>query len=115
MAPHENDKTRMLDLALLLAENVRTLVLVPLAAGLVAFGISFVWPPTYTATARMLPPSQQQGVSAVIAAQLAPLAGLVGGAAGLKNPGDQYVALLKSRTVYDAIIERFKLRELYDE
>jgi uncharacterized protein involved in exopolysaccharide biosynthesis len=49
-----------------------------------------------------------------LAAQLGSLAGLVGGAAGLKNPADQYVALLTSRSVYDAIIQRFKLKELYE-
>jgi uncharacterized protein involved in exopolysaccharide biosynthesis len=49
-----------------------------------------------------------------LAAQLGSLAGLVGGASGLKNPADQYVALLKSRSVFDAIVQRFDLKELYE-
>lgn len=110
-----SDEISLIDLALVFAENLRLLILVPLAAGLVALGISFLIPPTYTATTRILPPTQQQSTSAALAAQLGSLAGLVGGAAGLKNPADQYVALLKSRSVYDAIIQRFDLRKLYDE
>lgn len=109
-----DDEISLLDLALVLAENWRTLVFLPLVAGLIALGISFLIPPTYTATTRILPPAQQQSTSAALAAQLGSLAGIVGGAAGLKNPADQYVALLKSRSVYDAIVQRFKLKELYE-
>jgi uncharacterized protein involved in exopolysaccharide biosynthesis len=110
----DDDEISLLDVALVLAENWRTLVLVPLAAGLIALGISFLIPPTYTAVTRILPPVQQQSTSAALAAQLGALAGLVGPAAGVKNPADQYVALLKSRSVHDAIIRRFKLKDLYE-
>jgi len=110
-----DQEVSFLDLALVLAENLRILILVPVVAGLAALGISFLIPPTYTATSRILPPGQQQSTSAVLAAQLGSLAGLVGSAAGIKNPADQYVAFLKSRSVYDAIIQRFNLRELYNE
>jgi len=110
----DDDEISLLDLALVLAENWRTLVFAPLGAGLVALGISFLIKPTFTATTRILPPAQQQSTSAALAAQLGTLAGLVGGAAGLKNPADQYVSLLKSRSVYDAIIQQFKLKELYE-
>jgi len=113
-AAPDDDEISLLDLALVLAENWRTLVFVTLAAGLVALGISFLIPPTYTAVTRILPPVPQQSTSAALAAQLGALAGLVGTAAGIKNPADQYVALLKSHSVFDAMIKRFKLRELYD-
>jgi len=46
---------------------------------------------------------------------LGALGGLAGAATGLKNPADQYVAFLNSRTVQDALIDRFKLTERYDE
>ncbi len=105
-----------LDLALLFAENLRLLVLVPLAAGVLAFGITFLIRPMYTATARLLPPQQQQSAaSALLTTQLGALAGGVGGSLGLKNPADLYVAMLRSRTVADHLLSRFKLRELYDE
>lgn len=109
-----DEEISLLDLALVLAENLKILIFVPLAAGLAALGIGFVITPTYTATARILPPQQQQSSAAALAAQLGALAGLVGGAAAIKNPADLYVGLLKSRTVYDAMIDRFKLKELYE-
>src|SRR5256885_12017932 len=109
-----DDEINLLDLALIVAEKWRALVFIPLAAGVLALGFGYLIPPTYTATTRILPPAQQQSTSAALAAQLGTLAGLVGGAGGLKNPADQYVALLRSRSVYDAIIQRFKLKELYE-
>lgn len=109
----EDDEINLLDLALVLAENWRTLVFAPLGAGLVALGIGFLIAPTFTAVTRILPPVQQQSASAALAAQLGSLAGLGGPAGGIKNPADQYVALLKSRSVHDAIIRRFRLKELY--
>lgn len=111
----DGDEIGLLDLALVLAENLRTLILVPLAAGLVVLGIGFLITPTFTATARILPPLQQQSSSAMLAAQLGALTGLggtVAAAAGIKSPSDQYIALLKSGPVLDAMIERFKLKEL---
>lgn len=104
-----------LDVALFLARNLKILLIAPLLGGLVALGVCFVLPPTFTATARILPPAQQQGPSAALNAQLGALAGLVGGAAGIKSPADQYAALLKSRTVYDGLIKRFDLLRVYDE
>jgi capsule polysaccharide export protein KpsE/RkpR len=41
------------------------------------------------------------------------LAGLAGAATGIKSPADQFVSMLRSRTIFDEVIERFKLRELY--
>ncbi|MBI3896307.1 MAG: lipopolysaccharide biosynthesis protein [Acidobacteria bacterium] len=107
------DDISLLDLALVLAENLRLLILVPLAAGVVALGIAYLTTPIFTATTRILPPQQQQGASALLAGQFGALAGLAG-AAGIKNPADQYVALLKSGPVLDAMIERFKLKQLWD-
>jgi capsule polysaccharide export protein KpsE/RkpR len=38
---------------------------------------------------------------------------LVGGALNIKNPSDVYVAMLKSRTIQDKLIDRFDLKKLY--
>jgi uncharacterized protein involved in exopolysaccharide biosynthesis len=38
----------------------------------------------------------------------------VGQALGLRNPNDLYAGILKSRTIADRLIERFKLKELYE-
>ncbi len=114
--PPPDDEISLLDLLLVVAENVRLLVFGPLLAGLAALGIAFIIPPTFTATTRILPPQQQQGAAAMLASQLGALGGLAG-AAGLniKNPADTYVALIKSRTVADGMIERFDLMKVYEQ
>ena len=113
-AAGDEDEISLLDLALTVAENLRLLILGPLAVGLAALGISFAITPTFTASTLFLPPQQQQSTAAAMLSQLGALGGLAGAAAGLKNPNDQFVAFLKSRAVEDAIIERFKLMERYE-
>jgi uncharacterized protein involved in exopolysaccharide biosynthesis len=104
-----DDEISLLDLALVVVENLRLLVLGPLAAGLVALGISFLIPPTFTAKTQFLPPQQQQSAAASMLASLGSLGGLAGAAAGIKNPSDQYLAFLKSVSLQDALIDRFDL------
>lgn len=111
----EDDGIDLLDLALPLAEHWKLLVLGPLLAGLLALGITFLVPKTYTSRTVFLPPQQQQSAAASAIAQLGALSGLVGSAAGLKSPADQYVALLQSTTVADRLIDEFKLMQVYDE
>jgi tyrosine-protein kinase Etk/Wzc len=111
----EDDEISLLDLLQVVADNLRLLVLGPLAAGLLALGISFAIPPTFTATTKFMPPQQQQSGAAAMLQSLGALGGLAGAAAGgIKNPADQYVAFLKSRTVQDALVDRFKLTERYE-
>jgi uncharacterized protein involved in exopolysaccharide biosynthesis len=110
----DEDEISLLDIAVVIAENLRLLIFGPLAAGLVALGIAFLITPTYTARTSFLPPQQQQSASAAMMAQLGALAGVAASAAGLKNPADQYVALLKSTSVADRLVDQFKLIELYE-
>ncbi|MEI6028256.1 MAG: Wzz/FepE/Etk N-terminal domain-containing protein [Betaproteobacteria bacterium] len=109
------DEISLLDLALVVAENLRLLIIGPLIVGLAALGISFAVPPTFTAKVVMLPPQQQQSAAAAALQNLGALAGIAGGAAGIKSPADQYVALMQTTTVEDRLIERFKLMAVYDE
>jgi len=109
----DDDEISLLDLLQVVVDNLRLLVLAPLAAGLLALGITFAIPPTFTATTKFMPPQQQQSGAAAMLAGLGALGGLAGAAGGLKNPADQYVAFLKSRSVQDALIDRFKLTERY--
>jgi len=106
-----DDEINLLDLLQVVADNLRLLVLAPLAAGLLALGIAFVIPPTFTATTVFMPPQQQQSS---VAMMMQSLGGLAGAAAGLKNPNDQFVALIKSTAVADALIDRFKLMARFE-
>jgi tyrosine-protein kinase Etk/Wzc len=105
-----DDEISLLDLLQVVADNLRLLVLGPLAAGLLALGYSFTITPTFTATTKFMPPQQQQSSAASMLQSLGALGGLAG-VAGIKNPADQYVAFLKSRNVQDALVDRFKLME----
>jgi uncharacterized protein involved in exopolysaccharide biosynthesis len=114
LADQEDDEISLLDLLQTIVDNLRLLVLGPLAVGVITLGITFLIPPTYTANVKFLPPQQQQSAAAGMLASLGGLGGLAGAAAGLKNPGDQYLAYLKSNAVQDALIERFKLQDRYE-
>lgn len=112
--PVDEDEISLLDLLQVVADHLRLLVLGPLAAGLAALGISFAIAPTFTASVKFLPPQQQQSAAASMLANLGALGGLAGAASGLKNPSDQYLAFIKSRSVQDALIERFGLMNRYE-
>ena len=111
--PVDDDEISLLDLLQVVADNLRLLVLGPIAAGLLALAYSFTITPTFTATTKFMPPQQQQSSAASLLAGLGALGGLAG-AAGIKNPADQYVAFLKSNSVQDALIDRFKLMDRLD-
>lgn len=110
----DDQEIDLLDLLQTIVDNLRLLVLGPLGVGLAALGISFLVTPTFTAQVQMIPPQQQQGAAAAMLQSLGALGGIAGAASGLKNPADQYVAMLKSRSVQDALIDRFKLQERYN-
>lgn len=110
----DEDEVSLIDLLQVVADNLRLLVLAPLAAGLIALGVAFVIPPTFTASTSFLPPQQQQGAAAAMLQSLGALGGLASAASGLKNPADQYVAFVKSQSVQDALIDRFQLIDRYE-
>lgn len=112
-ALHTGRQVNLLDLICVLARHWRLLTLGPLIVGMLAFGVTMMMAPIYTATTRFLPP-QQQGSAAVMLQSLGALGGLAGAATGLKNPADQYAAFLKSRSVQDALVKKFGLMKRYE-
>lgn len=106
----DDDEISLLGLLQVIADNLRLLVLGPIAAGLLALAYSFTITPTFTATTKFMPPQQQQSSAASLLAGLGALGGLAG-AAGIKSPADQYVAFLNSNSVRDALVDRFKFME----
>jgi uncharacterized protein involved in exopolysaccharide biosynthesis len=111
----DDDGISLLELAALLAENLKFLVGGALLAGVVALGITYLIKPTFTARTTFLPPQQQQSVAASALASLGALAGLAGGVANVKSPADQYVALMQSNTVADQLIDQFDLMSIYEK
>jgi tyrosine-protein kinase Etk/Wzc len=63
-----------------------------------------------------LPPQQGSSMSAALASQLGNLGGmaaLAGGSLGLKSPNEMFVSMLKSRTVEDAMVQKYHLMDQY--
>jgi tyrosine-protein kinase Etk/Wzc len=113
MQSNDADEISWLDVALVLRQNLMILLVFPVVAGLLALAVSFLITPAFMASAKIMPPQQQQSTAAALLGSLGGLAGAAG-AAGLKNPADQWIGLLKSRTIADAMVARFDLRTRYD-
>ncbi len=96
-----------------LRRNLLLLTLGPLVAGGLAFGITMLIAPTFTASTIFMPPQQAQSGAASALASLGSLAGLAGGT-GMRSSGDQYVALMQSSTVSYRLIDQFKLMGVYE-
>lgn len=104
----------LLDVLVPLAAHFKLLVFGPLLVGALALGVTYLIPPTFTATTVFLPPQQQQSAAASALASLGALSGLAGAAGAIKSPADQYVSLLRSTTVADRLIDEFGLMKVYE-
>src|SRR5260370_31287960 len=103
------------DLLIVLARRRWDLLAGTAAAAALAAIVSFLLPNRFTATTVILPPQQNTSSAVALLGQLGsvnPLASLAG-SLGLKNPNDLQVAMLKNRTVEDAMIDRVNLTALY--
>lgn len=100
-----------LDVLILIMEKKKIVFLASLVGASVAFVTYLVMPPVYMATARILPPQQQQ--SSAVSLMLGQLGGLAGGAIGIKNPNDLYVGMMQSDTVKNNLIKNFALKDKY--
>jgi capsule polysaccharide export protein KpsE/RkpR len=100
---------------------LRKSLLVGLAVGVL---IAFVIPPRYESTVQLMPPdNQSSGGMAMLAALVTRsttgtgmgMGNLAGDLLGVKSSGALFMGILKSRTIEDRLVERFKLKELYRE
>ena len=105
-----------LDLLLRLAEWKTFILIFVFGAAVLAAIVALLWPKSYTAMARIMPPQEQHSsVASAIMGQLGPLAGMAGSSlAGFgKGQSDLYIYLLRSRTVADDLVNRFSLMSVY--
>jgi tyrosine-protein kinase Etk/Wzc len=109
----------LLDILVVLLERKRFIVRFVLGAAALAIVVSLLLPVRYEAKIVLLPPTQNSSIGSSLLGQLGnmgalgSLASLAGGGLSLKNPADMYVSLLTSRTVEDAMIQRFGLMQEY--
>jgi len=110
----------LLDLLRVLIRRKRVIGYAVLITTGIAAAVAFLLPKKYSAEAVILTPQQTQpSLSAV--AQLTGLGstsglsslGLLSGL-GLRSPSDLYVGILQSRTIADALINKFHLKHVYD-
>lgn len=105
--------SKLVEILITLGRAKWTLLAVDLlVTAAVALGLLMI-PNTYTARTLLLPPQQGQSSGGSALATLGILATGLGGVSTLKTPEEMYVSLLKSESVGDVLIERFKLRERY--
>lgn len=113
-APQDAGELRFSDIAAALRFQWKKVVGGAVVVGAATWAGTFLITPTYIAKASFLTPQQQQQSAAAAAlASLGNLGGLAGAAAGVKAAGDQYVSLMESSTVRDAIIKKFDLVKVY--
>ena len=89
----EKGDIALLDLLVVMAENIKLVVLGSLVSGLLALGVCFVLPPSYTSQAILALPPQTPGVTTQTPAQA--------------------VAMLNSTSVQDTVIEKLALAKTH--
>ncbi|WP_408598212.1 Wzz/FepE/Etk N-terminal domain-containing protein [Limnohabitans sp.] len=110
----EDDEFNLIDLAIAMGEEKKTLFAVPAITTSLALVLSLLMTPMFTAKTVMMPPQQQQSGAASALAGLGGLAGLAGAAVGLKSPDEMYVAFMQSDSLQNAVIKRLNLQERYE-
>ena len=111
----DREEISLLDLAIVLARRKKFILTSALVAAVIAAIISLLLPSRFTSTTVILPPQSSTAGSALLSQlnNMGSMASLASGSLGIKNPNDMYVAMLKSRTVEDAMVKRFDLKREY--
>jgi len=113
MEQSDNEKT-VLDYLNAIRRRKRMLIILFLAAVLSALVVSLLLPKYYKATTVII--AAESGAGGLGAALSAlPFAGALAGAAGIQTPADKIMVILKSRTVAEAVIQRFNLLRTFNE
>jgi tyrosine-protein kinase Etk/Wzc len=109
------DEINLLDYLQVLLKHKGTIFKIVLGAVIVSVIVSLLLPKMYTATARILPPAQRSSrLSSLLGEAGGALGALGSGFLGGQSTSELYVGILKSRTVADALIKKFDLKELYE-
>lgn len=112
----QKDEISLLDLFIVLARRKWLICKITVSLALITLIITLFLPKKYTAITTVLPPQQNSSLSSALMSQignLGALGAIAGSSVGLKNPNEMYVAMFKSRTVEDAMIQRFGLMARY--
>ena len=112
-------EVHLLDVLTTLSRRRRFILVTTLGAAILTAIIVLLLPNKYKGESVILPPGQNASMSSAMASQLAgssalaSLAGASGASLGIRNPGEMYVSLFRSRTLEDSLIKRFGLLARY--
>ncbi len=117
--PHQQDsELGLLDYLELFAKHRRTVLRITFAGCVLCVIVSLILPNKYASTAQILPPQQDSGLLGVLMMGSNSGMGLGSMAAdllGKANPVDRYESILNSEAIKDAIIDRFRLMDVYKQ
>lgn len=108
-----DDEINLLEYLLVIVKHKKMIFFSCVVTFVVACGITLLMPNIYTSTARILPPQESKGGLSSMLGGVGDLAALAGISTG-GGSGELYVGMLKSRTIADAIINRFDLMDHYE-
>jgi capsular polysaccharide biosynthesis protein len=110
----EEYSINFVDLFRVIRRGKKTLLVVTVGCFVIATAVAFLLPFRYTSSTSFVPPSlsSSSSMASAVAGQLSALgAGDMLG--GVKNPGDLYSGILKSKSIADELIKRFDLMNVY--
>jgi protein involved in polysaccharide export with SLBB domain/capsule polysaccharide export protein KpsE/RkpR len=113
---HARSPLTVLELLTLLRQHWRFLAKASLAGAIIGLALAFLLPEQFTAVTTILPSGSSSSLASAFASQsgeLGLLANLAGGSFGYHNPGEVSLLMLRSRSVEDAVIQRFELMKEY--
>jgi len=107
----DEDEINLLELVRVIVRRKMLIIKICTAAVVLSVCYSLTLKNIYTATGKFLPPQKESSLGglASVLAQASPLQGL----GGLGGSGDIYLAIIKSRTVGDAVVKRLDLQKEY--
>lgn len=107
----DEDEINLLELLQVIARRKMLIIKICTAAFVLSVCYSLALKNIYTATNSFLPPQKENssGALSALLSQAGGLAGLAGG--GFGGTADLYIGILKSRSVFDAVIKRLDLQK----
>jgi tyrosine-protein kinase Etk/Wzc len=97
----------------IITRHARMILAITALSFVTAVVVALLLPSVYCARAMLLPAQEEKGMMNAMLSQMGGLVALAGGALGGGSTSDIYVGMLKSETVKDPIIDRFKLMQVY--
>ena len=108
----EEDEINLLDYLIILFKHEKLIIYTTVGAAVFTAITSLIMTPVYEAKTTILPPQQNgPSVSQLLGSSALTIIG--GGLPSIKNPGELYIRLLRSRTVLDDVVSRLDLLKYY--